>query len=104
VENAIRHGLLPRRSPANAVMLRVYEDDSLLYVEVRDNGIGLEHAQQLKDPLHESLGLENIRKRIAQLRVIHGREILFRIDSISDDDGAVQGTVATVTISLTDLL
>lgn len=98
VENAIRHGLVHRQSADSLLTVRIHEDDDeVLYIEVRDNGAGLSGSRK-QASLYESTGLENIRKRTAQLKLIHNIDVSFHISEIKDRSGAVQGTLAVISI------
>ena len=98
VENAIRHGLVHRQSADSLLTIRIHEDDDeVLYIEVKDNGAGLSHSRS-QPSLYESTGLENIRKRTAQLKLIHNIDVSFHISEIKDRSGAVQGTLAVISI------
>ena len=98
VENSIKHGIFPRQSENSRIELNVYEKGDLLYIEVRDNGVGLSAAKKKADSKHESFGLNNIMVRIEQLSIILGKKIDFDISEIVDERG--QWTVVTITMSL----
>lgn len=98
VENAIRHGLVPRQSADSLLTIHIYEDEEeVLYIDVRDNGAGFSVSPSRPSP-YESTGLENIRKRTAQLKLIHNIDAGFQISEIRDAYGAVQGTLAQIII------
>lgn len=64
VENAIRHGISPRRGPGRiAISSRRQGDD--LELRVSDDGVGL--AANRRGALREGLGLANTRARLDQL-------------------------------------
>ena len=98
VENSIKHGIFPRQSENSRIELNVYEKGDLLYIEVRDNGVGLSAAKKKADSKHESFGLNNIKVRIEQLSIILGKTIDFRIEEIVDERDS--WTVVTITMSL----
>jgi signal transduction histidine kinase len=86
VENAIRHGLAPRRSPGR-VHIAARRDGDRLELCVTDDGVGL------GSPSRDSslgIGLENVRARLAQL---HGAEGVLNLQP-----GIPHGTVATIRI------
>ncbi|HEY1165629.1 MAG TPA: histidine kinase [Chitinophaga sp.] len=98
VENAIRHGLVPRQSADSLLSIHIHEDEEeVLYIDVKDNGAGLSRAPSRPSP-YESTGLDNIRKRTAQLKLIHNIDAGFDIFEIRDSSGAVQGTLARIMI------
>lgn len=64
VENAIRHGIIPRVAPGR-IEIHAWRDNGTLQLEVRDNGRGLDAESQ--ETLKEGLGLSNTRARLSQL-------------------------------------
>jgi LytS/YehU family sensor histidine kinase len=99
VENSIKHGILPLKSRGRRGMihLNVYEQDDVLHIEVKDNGLGIAYARQ-KETLHESYGLDNIKNRIQQLSIIQDKEITFNIREDKDVNGRHQWTVVTISL------
>ncbi|MGN6568360.1 MAG: sensor histidine kinase, partial [Flavipsychrobacter sp.] len=95
VENAIKHGLLPKQSTDNYIEIRIQEINDDLHIEIRDNGVGLGKSSQTN---HTSFALENMNKRINQLRAIYGIEISIAIEELSDNEGTVLGTRSSITI------
>ncbi len=69
VENAIWHGLLPKGADKR-VEIRFYAESGNLVCEIEDNGIGIRQSMQNKtasQQAHQSMGIGNIRQRIAVL-------------------------------------
>jgi len=69
VENAIWHGLLPKNSDKR-VYIRFYHDAGQLICEIEDTGIGIRQSLNSKSTGHHghrSVGISNIRERIAVL-------------------------------------
>jgi two-component sensor histidine kinase len=101
VENAIKHGILPLKSLGRQgfIHVNVYEESGMLFVSVKDNGIGIKASKE-KRILHRSFGLENLRSRIQQLSIIQGKEISFQLSDLTDSNGKHQGTVATISMPL----
>ncbi len=64
VENAIRHGIAPRSAPG-LIRLSVWRDPDDLWIEVRDNGVGLSRGRG--HAAVEGVGLRNTRARLTQL-------------------------------------
>jgi LytS/YehU family sensor histidine kinase len=65
-ENAIWHGLMPKKG-SKKLSIHFSMINDMIHCTVEDNGIGLnnsERQKKLKRPLHESLGLANLRNRI----------------------------------------
>jgi two-component system LytT family sensor kinase len=64
VENAIRHGIGPRRSPG-LVRIMTRRDADEIWMEIRDDGVGLSGCDGRLP--HEGVGLHNTRARLQQL-------------------------------------
>jgi two-component sensor histidine kinase len=64
VENAIRHGISPRRAPG-LVRITTWRDRDDVWMEIRDNGVGFTRGRGLVPP--EGVGLRNTRGRLRQL-------------------------------------
>jgi len=64
VENAIRHGISPRRAPG-LVRITTWRDRDDVWMEIRDNGVGFTDGRGLVPP--EGVGLRNTRGRLRQL-------------------------------------
>jgi two-component system LytT family sensor kinase len=90
VENAIRHGLAPRRTPGR-VHIAARRDGDRLELRVTDDGVGL-GAQSGDSSL--GIGLQNVRARLAQLHGSDGVLVL--------GPSAPRGTVATIRIPYRD--
>jgi two-component sensor histidine kinase len=102
VENAVKHGLLPKQSASSKVSIQVYEKDNLLYIVIEDNGVGLTQSLQSENKLHESFGLSNLQKRTEHLKKIQEHEINIEVTELKNSDGTVKGTQAIVTIQLNE--
>lgn len=94
VENAIKHGLTPRKE-GGCVQISAWQKDSTFYIRIADNGIGMDagiqNAQDEDDMLlHEGpgIGLGNIRNR---LKHIYGDQAGLIIESSQE-----QGTRITI--------
>jgi len=66
VENAIRHGIAPRSTPG-LIEICVKRENSMLRIEVRDNGPGLPVNHSCIKLFKGGLGLANTRARLQQL-------------------------------------
>lgn len=103
LENAIWHGLRYRDSPGK-LLLRFVRNESGMLVVIDDDGIGIHRSEELKtvhQRAHQSLGLKNVRERIALLKKLYNREILFEIDGKAEPE---TGTVVTFSLPLINTL
>ena len=98
VENAIKHGVLQLETRTGHVHIRIFEEADMVYMQVRDNGEGLNKAMESKDPAHESFGLENIRKRIDHLSIIQNKRISLEISEETNGNDGVRWTVASISM------
>jgi two-component system LytT family sensor kinase len=64
VENALRHGILPRDQPGQ-IHLRARQNGDRLELSVRDNGIGL--PDPAETGTRKGVGLQNVRSRLNHL-------------------------------------
>ena len=64
VENAIRHGIGPRRAPG-LIRISTWRDRDDVWMEIRDNGVGMIRGRGGLP--HEGVGLRNTRERLQQL-------------------------------------
>ena len=101
VENSIKHGILPRESAEGMIGIHIFERADTVYIEVRDNGIGMSPAGKTEQGLHESFGLDNIKKRIEQLSIIQNKKMELTIREVKDETGRNQWTIITISIPIT---
>ena len=62
VENAIRHGIAPRKKPGH-IQIKARRNNGMLQVSIQDNGPGM----QKNNGERSGLGLSNTRERLKQL-------------------------------------
>ena len=86
VENAIRHGLAPRRTPGR-VLIAARLDGDRLELSVSDDGVGF-GARSGDASL--GIGLQNVRARLVQLHGSNGALVI--------EPSTPQGTAATIRI------
>jgi LytS/YehU family sensor histidine kinase len=86
VENAVRHGLAPRRTPGR-VLIAARRDGDALELSVTDVGAGL-GASSGDSSL--GIGLENVRARLAHIHGANG--------TVTLRPATPHGTVATIRI------
>jgi sensor histidine kinase YesM len=100
VENAIWHGLLPKRADKR-VDIRFYHDAHLLICEIEDSGIGIRQSLNNKTTGHHghrSVGISNIQERIAVLNEKYRIQCSLVIRDKTDIPGRTDtGTLITVT-------
>ncbi|HEY4290015.1 MAG TPA: histidine kinase [Puia sp.] len=97
VENAIWHGLLPNRGDKQLNIL-FYIDEEKLVCEIEDNGIGIRRSLLNKNDsqqMHTSMGISNIRQRIAILN----EKYRIRCSLSILDKSEISGVTDTGTVS-----
>ncbi len=100
VENSIKHGILHLKSSDGFVSIQVYDSSNILYIKVKDNGVGMSFKHNTPSGEHESYGLDNIRKRIEQLSVILNKQLSFHISEEKSEEGLLLWTVVTISLPL----
>ena len=102
VENAIWHGLLPNGGSKRLNIL-FYTDEEKLVCEIEDNGIGIGRSLLNKkdsQQMHVSMGIGNIRQRIAILNEKYRIQCSLSIQDKSEITGAKgTGTVSKLMVS-----
>ncbi len=88
VENAIRHGIAPRKDPGR-VAITSYRDGSHLKMEVWDNGVGVAAGPRYRGS-EGGIGLANIQTRLQRL---YGSDHSFRIGNHPEGGALVELSV-----------
>lgn len=95
VENAIKHGLMPKKGQKELTVEFLLQNDLLLII-IADNGIGIEAARKfqkntLLNKSHESMGMDLVRKRIKSAKDDIG------LDVKSNEE---EGTIVTIKLKI----
>jgi len=102
VENAIWHGLLPNKGNKQLNIL-FYIDEEKLVCEIEDNGIGIRRSLLNKNDsqqVHTSMGIGNVRQRIAILNEKYSIRCSLSIQDKSETGNATDtGTVSKLVVS-----
>ncbi len=101
IENAIWHGLLPKKSQAR-LWIRFYpEEETNLVCEIEDNGIGRKAAAEKKKSGHQSTGMKNMEERIGILNHMQNKHIHVSVTDLFDSTGTAAGTKVILKFSHT---
>jgi len=103
VENAIWHGLMQSEGDKH-IRVRFGLSGDRIVCTVEDNGIGIRKSEKLKAsqrPLHRSVGLENLQKRIHIMNEKYGTECSLQLTDLEDDGR--NGTRVTLQLKLLNL-
>ncbi len=99
IENAIWHGLMPKKNGEGKIRVSFQKQQSGLYIMIEDNGIGREKAKQnnRKRSLKEgSVGLQITKERLESLSMLSNRQNYFEIEDLYDKNKQPNGTLVTL--------
>ncbi|MBL7737938.1 MAG: histidine kinase [Chitinophagaceae bacterium] len=94
VENAIWHGLLPSADDKK-VVIGFSQDQQKITCTIEDNGIGIRQSEKLKQtarPSHQSMGLENLQKRIKIMNEKYDTDCTLEITDLKSTGANGSGT------------
>jgi len=97
-ENAIKHGLMHRKS-GGILTISIRKTTSELLVSIEDNGVGREKAAQLT-PDSTRRGFRIMEQIIDLYRKLYRTNISQHIEDLSDEEGNPSGTRVILTIQL----
>jgi tetratricopeptide (TPR) repeat protein len=100
IENAIKHGVLPRESGGQINVVLSLLEGSKLKVTITDNGVG--RAKGQTDHTHHSLGTQLTKERIALFEKQYNASLSLKINDI-EKAGIPQGTKVEMEIPYRDL-
>ena len=93
IENAIMHGIIPRRDEKGKIAIRIRKSDADLIVDIEDNGVGIPESKiaELRKLINDGtvkskhgVGISNVNQRI---KLIYGDE--YGIELYSDSKKTV---------------
>ncbi|MBR4155593.1 MAG: histidine kinase [Bacteroidales bacterium] len=104
VENAIIHGLVPKKE--NCVLkisLSKIADEKLLCI-IEDNGVGRKYSEKIKQKSgsHKSYGMSITRRRLEMLSKISNDDFSVDVVDLQNDNGESLGTQVRIVISYHD--
>lgn len=105
VENAIIHGLVPKKNDCflNITMSKLGENKLLCVIE--DNGVGRKLSERLKKEsggVHKSYGMSITRRRLEMMSKISNGDFSVDVIDLYDDKGMAIGTRVNIIISYQD--
>ena len=105
VENAIIHGLMPKKENC---LLKIdvskFAEEKLLCV-VEDNGVGRQYSEKMKEKsggTHKSYGMSITRRRLEMLSKISNDDFSVEIIDLYNDENQPEGTRVNIIISYQD--
>lgn len=97
IENAIKHGFKGIRKDCN-LTLTFSEENDILKIEVKDNGIGINHPRGEGDHRSMALRIFMERKKLIEKRMKH--KIQLRITDLSEIDANQHGTLVEINLPI----
>jgi LytS/YehU family sensor histidine kinase len=102
VENAIIHGLIPKKENGTISVDFSIEKDSLVCT-ILDNGIGFEKSKEIKENLvaiHKSMALDITKKRLEMMEASTAQKAKVEIKEIKNELGEIQGTKVVLNLPI----
>lgn len=102
VENALLHGLLPKKDGNKVLVVSFKIDDDFLICTIDDNGVGRQATKRIKqnNDQRKSRGMEVTQKRINALYADEKEKNRLNIKDKVDEKGNALGTKVTIKIPL----
>ena len=98
VENAIIHGLIPKKGNRELKISYHLKNDNYLFINVQDNGVGIK-ASHNKTKNHNSIATKSIQKRIDNYNQLHKRKIIIKFIELTQNKKN-KGTLVQLSIPL----
>lgn len=103
VENAIWHGLIPKKGPGK-LSIEVYRKNGVLKCVIQDDGIGRSVSREKNASMHKrgkkSMGMLITKNRIEVLNELHQTNATVHIIDLHDTEGKPSGTRVELDIPL----
>jgi len=93
VENSIIHAFTNNSQKKGLITVSYKIKDKQLFVETKDNGIGIKNAEKNKKPQHSSKATDITNQRIELLSKNYKQKIDFEIIDLKDNDNKPTGTL-----------
>ena len=98
VENAINHGLSPRKDKMGKLDIRFTQKGEQLICQIKDNGIGRKNAVQNRRKGHKSRGMDILKEKIQIMKMANLVDISLDIDDLNPVKQQYPGTIVTLRI------
>jgi hypothetical protein len=96
-ENAIWHGLLHKEGKGE-LSIAIKQEKETLIVSIKDNGVGMTKARELKKETRTSMGLQITTERLALFNQQNKKNASFSIAEWQEPDGTTGGTEVILNI------
>jgi ligand-binding sensor domain-containing protein len=102
-ENAIIHGLLPRKG-LGKLEIRIVKEGNFTRCSITDNGIGRKKAMEMKEKsirkTHKSFGMKITQDRLELLNFLHNSSLSIEVTDLKGEAGKDSGTRVDIYIPL----
>ena len=99
VENAVKHGLLPKNSGESILKININQKNNITMIVINDNGIGREASKNLRhDEPSTGKGIEISEKLIKLYNKLHKYQVNQSFDDIIGKEGQPAGTEVRISI------
>lgn len=99
VENAILHGILPKKEKGKINVYFSMVTDTELIIIIEDNGVGLNYDKKHNSvSKHNSFGMKLTEERLDLLNKFSGQHYSVNVMEVYNPDGAVRGTAVEITL------
>jgi len=88
IENAVWHGLRYKESFGHLNVV-IYEENSKVFVEIEDNGIGRKRSQEVKTESQKSKssrGLQNTKERIGVINELYKTKLQLQVSDLKSGE------------------
>ncbi|MBK9247521.1 MAG: tetratricopeptide repeat protein [Ignavibacteria bacterium] len=99
IENAIWHGILPRKSGGKVIVTITPSENEYIVCNIQDDGIGRKASSEKKDfeqNKHRSSGMALIDERLALLTETSGMKLWVEVEDMYNDSNQPTGTSVTL--------
>lgn len=97
IENALWHGIMPAQR-AGLLIVKLYSSNTATIIEIDDNGLGIQHTQQIKkNKFHKSVGINLVNEVVNSYNANQPNNITYTIQDKLNIDGS-NGTKVTIKI------
>lgn len=106
LENAVWHGLLPKKSADNQLLVDIKNGGDTLTITIEDNGIGRDKAAELKSKTalseeHKSYGMKLTEERFQIINKTNEKTASVSIIDLKNKEGQALGTRVVLLIPIT---
>jgi len=99
VENAIKHGIIPKRQQGKVSISGIAVKANILKIIIEDDGVGLSYKLNTEDH-HHSIGMKLTDERLTLLQQMHNKLYEVHTTELKDAEGNIIGSRIEILLSL----